>query len=56
MGFHKILSTLRYGITKCKTKQIDDVNIIPFSNGMYSLVKNASMNILIHSYIVNGVG
>jgi hypothetical protein len=47
MGFHKILSPFRYGIAKCETKQIDDINIILFTIGLNGLVKHAYMNIWI---------
>ncbi len=53
-GFHKILSPFGYGIMKCKTKLINDINIILFSIGLNGLAKNAYMSIEIRSCNVNG--
>jgi hypothetical protein len=40
MGFHKILSPLKYGIVKCETKQFNDINIILFTIGPNGLAKH----------------
>jgi hypothetical protein len=40
MSFDQIVSPFKYGIAKCKTKHIDDVNIIFFSIGLNCLAKN----------------
>jgi hypothetical protein len=56
MGFHKFFSPLEYGITKCKTKQIDEINIIFFSNGLNGFANNSYKNIGIRYHGVDGVG
>jgi hypothetical protein len=56
MVSHKNFSPFEYGIVKCETKQIDDINVILFTIGLNGFTKHAYMNIWIHSHIVNGVG
>jgi len=53
MDFHKKNSTFRFGIIKCKTKQIDNINIVFFSISLNGLAKNLYMNIKIYSYNVD---
>jgi hypothetical protein len=56
MHSHKIFSPFEYGITKGKTKQIDNIYVHLFPISLNGLVEGSYMGIEIRSCYVNGIG